>query len=247
MNNDAHPKLSISTAKVIMDLANFIAFFLASVLSIERLVYWQGHKKVMKNKLRKALEEVFADITDEFFDVRASWEMYYLKAFQWTVDFSEVIIPSKPDGEWRLILVAKGMACDKVYDSWTFPKWKYVVNGYIDAAVPTNIRTASEHYAVWVRAGVEPDAEFLGKSTAEVDPEMKIGMTLLERMVLEGKCFDEKGKHLDIVGATFCSGSRSADGDVPSVYLNHDGEVCVDWCNLGNVDAKYGARRAVST
>jgi hypothetical protein len=246
MNSDAHPKYSFSTAKIIMDLANFIAFFLASVLSIERLVYWQGHKKEMKAKLRKVLKEVFVDIADEFADVRANWEAYYLKAFKWTMDFSEVVVPPKPEGEWRLIFVAKGLNCDKVYAAWTFPKWKYVGDGSIDAAVPTNIRTATEHYAVWVRDGVEPDAEFLGKSTKQVDTGMKIGMTLLERMVLEGKYFDETGKHLDIVGVTFCSGSRDAGGDVPGVGFD-DSKVRVDWYGLDDADAECGVRRAVST
>ncbi len=247
MNNDAHPKASISVAKTIMDLANFIAFFLASILSMERLVYWQGHKSEVKAKLRKALKEAFADLTDEFTEVRHDWEAYYLKAFKWTLDFSEVIIPQKPEGDWRLIFVAKGLTCDKVYTAWTFPKWKYTGDESIDVVVPTNVRTASEHYAVWVSFGVEPDVEFLGKLTTQVDPDMKIGMTLLERMVLEGKYFDETGQHLDVVGATFCSGSRFVGGVVPRVRLLHVGGVGVFWGHVSRSDPYDGVRRAVST
>jgi hypothetical protein len=246
MNNGTNPKSVNSTAKVIMDLAAFIAMFLASILSFERLSYWHGHKKEMKVKLRSALKEVFVEVGDEFADMRSDWESYYKKAFHWTVDFSEVIIPSKPEGEWLLIFIAKGLTCDKVYMVWNFLKWKYTGSGSIDAAVLANIRTPTEHYAVWVRVGVEPDAEFLGKSTKEVDADMNIGMTLLERMLFEGKYFNETGKHLDIVGCTFCSGSRVADGNVPYVSLGSDGSVRVYWCSIGSAGARYGVRRAVS-
>jgi hypothetical protein len=246
MNNDTNSKVAIFTAKTIMDLANFIAMFLASILSFERLKYWQAHKNEMKTKLRRALAEVFVDIGDEFSYIRRDWEAYYLKAFGWTVDFSEVKVIPKPADDYRLEFVAKSLTCDKVYESWTFPKWKYM-NGSIDAQVVKNMRMPTEHYAVWVRVGVEPDAEFIGKSTNQVDPDMKIGMSLLERMLLEGKYFDETGKHLDIIGGTYCSASRDVGGNVPYVSLNRDGEVCVYWFGVDYVAADYGVRRAVST
>ncbi len=248
--NSSTKSKEISTAKLILDLASFIAMFLASILSSEKLKYWQGHKNEMKTKLREVLsvvfEDVLTDVVDEWGDVRRDWEAYYKKTYQWAVDFSEVIVPPKPEGVWRLVFVAKGITCDKVYNSWIFPKWKYM-NGGIDGAVSTNIRTASDHYAVWVRDEVEPDAEFLGKKTNQVDAGMKIGMTLLERMILEGKYFDESGKHLDVVGGTFCSGSRDSDGYVPYVNLSRVGEVRVVWCGVDVADAEYGVRRAVST
>ena len=203
----------------------------------------------MKKNLREVLSVVFedalTDVVDEWGDVRRDWEAYYKKTYQWVVDFSEVMIPPKPEGVWRLVFVAKGITCDKVYNSWIFPKWKYM-NGGIDEAVPINIRTASDNYAVWVRDGVEPDVEFLGKTTNQVDADMKIGMTFLERMILGGKYFDESGKHLDVVGGTFCSGSRFSDGRIPYVHFGYGSVMRVGWCSVNDTDAKYGVRRAVS-
>ncbi len=236
---------AVSIAKTIMDLAMFIATSIASLLNFEQLRYWQLHKREMKVKLQEALGQVFNIIVDEHESVRREWEKFYEKRLGWKVDFTHVFIPVKPEGVWRLLIIAKGLTCDKVYWAWTFPKWKYM-NGSIDESVPTNIRTASEHYAVWVRDGIEPDAEFLGKSTKEVDPTMEVGMTLLERMTFEGKYFDETGKHLDIVGATFCGGSRSTDGYVPSVRLSHEAQVDVHWCYLSSAHPRFGLRRAVS-
>ncbi len=262
MNNDAYPKDSVSTAKVIMDLANFIAFFLASGLSVERLVYLQGHKKEMKVKLQKSFKDFFLEM-DEFRNIRTDWEAYYLKAFKWKVDLSQVFVPPKPEGgwgDWRLIFVAKNLTCDKVFAALPFPKWRYD-EGKIDDLV--NIRTPTEHYAVWVRGDVEPDADLIGKSTEKGDPDMKIGITLLERLLFEGKYFDETGKHLDLESVTLCSGSRSGKVDcffqvngprkeisqsVPAVdFYTGNGELRVRLLDLSDSPGRGGLRRVVSS
>lgn len=249
MKTDANSKIeansqAVSVAKTIMDLAIFIATSIASILSFEQLKYWQLHKKEMKVKLLQAFSQVFTVVTDEHENVRRDWEKFYKKFLGWKVNFTHVVIPPKPEGVWRLLITAKGLTCDKVYEAWTFPKWKYM-NGSIDASVPKNIRTASNHYAVWVREGVEPDAEFMGKSTQVSDLNMAVSMTLMERQLLEAKYFDETGNHLDIIGATLCGGSRNAGGSVPCVVLDHGGGVGVGWYGLGGGAAGCGVRRAV--
>lgn len=221
-------------------LAGFIVDFLASILNATQVVYWLGHKTELKKKLR----EVFS-IMDEFSGIRDEWQKFYKNHFGWDVEFSQVIIPKKPEGKWRLLFIPKGMTlnfafqiCEKLFTSW-----KYYDD--LDKAVTKNVCNTDSHYAVWVRDEVEPDIEFLGKSTKQADPDMLIGVTLLERIIFEIKYFTETGKHLDIKGLTFCSSSRNSDGDVPDAYLNNDGKFRVDDCNLGNSDSGYGIRSAV--
>lgn len=241
MNNDTNSR---AIAKVIIDLASCIAMFLADILSFEQLKYWQAHKNDMKKNLREA----FKMPPDEFAGMRLDWQAFYKKRYNWEVDFSQVIILPRPSLAHRLLIIARGLTCDKVYLAWLFPKWKYVGEGSLDAVVMTNIRTsANGHYAIWVLDGAEPDAEFLGKTTEVADPEMKISMTFLERLLLEDKYFDETGKHLDVIGGTFCGGSRSAGGSVPYVDLRHVGRVGVGWLNPSYSNPRYGVRRAVST
>ena len=67
---------------------------------------------------------------------------------------------------------------------------------------------------------------------------------LLERIIFEIKYFSETGKHLDIKGLTFCSGSRYSDGDVPSAGWALD-EFWVDWCGLDYSRSDFGIRSAV--
>ena len=242
MNNDTNSRGTI-LAKVIIDLASFIGMFLAEILSFEQLKYWQAHKGQLKQNLRDA----FKMPLEEFANMRLDWQAFYKKRYGWDVDFSQVLIPARTSLAHRLEIIAKELTCDKVYDSWPFSKWKYV-DGSLDAAVPTNARSsANGHYAIWILDGVEPDAEFLGKSTEVADPKIKVGMTLLERLLLEDKYFDETGKHLDIVGGTFCGGSRDSDGGVPCVDLGHDGKVFVDRDFVSGSAPGYGVRRAVST
>ncbi len=226
--------------KQMIQLAMFIAGVLGEIFNTDQI----QEKIRSKGKLRKDLLKFFEVVTDTYTEIREEWQKFYQSELGMEVDLSGVQIPEKPEGDYRLIFIAKGLTPNKVFDSWKFPKWRY--SDDLDKAVPTNKRTASESYAIWALAGDEPDKEFLGKSTKQVDPNMEIGMTLLERMIFESKYFAETGKHLDVKGVTFCSGSRSSGGNVPYVDLNTDGRVCVYWYYLDRSHAKCGVRRAVT-
>ncbi len=223
-------------------LAGFITSFFVKVLSVEQVSYWLGHKTELKQKLC----EVFV-VMDEYVTLREEWQKFWKDQLNWDVDFSRVIIPPKPAiGSWCLLIIPKGMTNNKMFARMEqlFKCWKYADN--LDTAVPTNIRTTENHYAVWVRDGVEPDAEFLGKPVREADPDMKIGMTLLERLTLEIKYFSETRKHLDVIGGTRCSGSRYSGGDVPYVHwYPDDGTVDVSWSYVDGSGGGDGVRRAV--
>jgi len=222
-------------------LAGFIVEFLATLLSFDQIQYHFNHK----NELKKKLREVFS-IVDEFSEIREEWQKFYKTHFNWDVDFSQVIIPAMPTNyQWRLLFIPKGMTLNFAFEicSKLFRTWKYADD--LNYAVPRSIRNAQNHYAVWVRSEVEPDQEFLGKSTKQADPEMKIGITLLERIIFEIKYFTSTGDHLDIERITFCSGSRSSGGDVPGADWGGD-EFRVCWVDLGSCDSDYGIRSAVS-
>ncbi len=207
------------------------------------LQYWIGKKKLIRKQLREMFNQ-----TDLFAEEKEVWRKFYQKYFSLDLSVADVHIPEKPtDGDWRLIIVACGLTLNQVFDCMAnaFKSGKYAND--LDASVTKNARDTKTTYAVWVRVGVEPDEKYLGKSTNQADPDMKIGVTLLERLLLEIIYFDETGKHLDVVGGTLCSGSRHSDGYVPCVYLCSFGCVYVDWGTLGGSSASYGVRRAVST
>lgn len=231
------------TLEMLLALASFIAGVLAK-LSFKQV------QNLLKNKntiLRKKLEEVF-EVPAKPYGAYMEWEPFYLQHFGITVDFSEVKIPEAPiEGSWRLVFVPQGLTLNATVVAMRkhFKVWTY--NEDLDGNVPINTRTSATAYAVWVRVGDEPDAEFLGKSTRAADMEGKIGITLLERLLLGLKHFTETGKHLDIKGVTFCTGSRAAAGYVPGVYWSaDDGTVDVYWCDVDDARAGYGLRQAVS-
>lgn len=161
------------------------------------------------------------------------------------LDLSQVLIPNKPDDgdDWILLCIAQGLTPNKEFNSWTFPKWKGQDD--LDALAHKNQRNTTKTYFIWVKNGAEPDAEFLGQSTNQADPNMQTGMTLLERLVFQSYAH-RICLVLDKKGITFCSGSRNAGGRVPSVRLGSDGWVNVLWCYAGNFYSAYGVRRAVS-
>lgn len=95
---------------------------------------------------------------------------------------------------------------------------------------------------------IEPDKETLGMSVQEtLDKGIKQedGISLRERIIMELEYFERTGKHLDIIGITFCSGSRDSDGDVPRAYLINNSKFEVHYDNLGSSGSKYGIRSIV--
>lgn len=192
----------------------------------DRLDYYVGPGK---GELKERLLAAFSDdLVQAETDPLKQWEALYQEEFGETHDFSGVKIPEKKEGFNRLIVIAKGMTLNRVYDACAkkFPCWRYTDN--LDKAVPTNDRTPTEHYAIWVRDQQEADEELKNLSADDLAEQKITGVTLLERMLLELKYFRETGKHLDIKNVTLCSGSRDADGDVP--YANwHGGWFKVRW------------------
>jgi hypothetical protein len=220
----------LPTLEMIIALAGFIAGVLAK-LSFEQVQHLLTNKNTI---LRRKLQEVFEIVIDQFVEVRTGWEGFYLDHFGIIADFSSVVIPPKPaEGPWRLVFVAQGLTLNgvlavmrKLFKVWTYTE-------YLDINVTVNARTSTESYAVWVRDGVEPDEKYLGQSTRQADMGGKIGVTLLERMILEISYFLETGKHLDIKGITFCTGSRDSNGGEPNMYLNpFTGGVVVNACDV---------------
>ncbi len=121
--------------------------------------------------------------------------------------------------------------------------WSYTND--LHNAVRISVRDTDDHYAVWVHDSLEPDIEYLGKAVCLVDTYMKIGITVLERIIFEIKYFSETGNHLDIKKATLCSGSRNSKGNVIYTSCNGNG-FNIDWCTLDYCDSHYSIREVAA-
>ena len=177
------------------------------------------------------------------------WEKLYLEVFGLTIDISKVKLPAKREGFNRLIIVAKGMTLNGIYDACAkrFNCWRY--HDDLDASVTENDRDANRDgtYAIWVRDTTEADEGLKNLSANDIKARKPkvTGETLMERMLHELKYFLETGKHLDIDNVTLCTGSRDSDGDVP--YARWRGSwFYVRWYGADYADSYLRAREAVS-
>lgn len=122
-----------------------------------------------------------------------------------------------------------------------FPVWLYYDDERLDKDFPAPKKPTTRYFL----DSVEPDPDTLGLSVNETlkkGIKQEDGITLRERLLMEIDYFDRTGQHLDVKGATFCSGSRCSGGHVPSVGLDSDGKVGVYWCYLDNSFSKNGVR-----
>ena len=186
-----------------------------------------------------------------------NWEQYYYKTLKVRQKFSNLEFPEKPKDDllYKLLIMAQGINQNETYNSWDFPKWRWVDD--LDRVIPYHVRSTNKAYAIWVLDSLEPDLETIGKSTYQLDPGSvkddfrnlsgAIGITNLERMILGSKYFQETGQELDIKGTTLCSGSRCIDGSVPSMLKSRSlGNVRMIYhpVNYLNADFNGGIRKA---
>ncbi|MFA7201545.1 MAG: hypothetical protein WC099_00885 [Candidatus Paceibacterota bacterium] len=205
-------------------LSSIISHYFFSLSRDEKNKLLQN-KDAFAKKIYNALVFVFAVNQGEFVETKVYWQGIYKKHFDMHVDFTNVSVPSKPNGgKWRLLFIAQGLmiedACSVYRRVMKIHNSKMQRDGYysasIDYRVNDNIRNPKDDsYAIWVRDGQESDEEFYGQSAKQADPNKLIGITLLERMIYGIVYFIETKKHLDEKGLTICSGSRTVDGLVP--------------------------------
>ncbi len=181
--------------------------------------------------------------------LRAQAEKFYRKFLSLKVDLSGILIPDKPKTPSRLRFRIEGRTHNmllfyerKQYEVWTV----YTREDDIDTAIIWNAPRPIGSYAFWVRDTIEPEKKYLCRPQLEADPQGIIGVNLYERRLDGFQYFTETGNHLDIKGATICTGSRDIYGSVPNVcWLSGSREVRVDSAHPLFVDSSYGLRSVV--
>lgn len=217
-------------------------------MTADELQYWILQKDPLRNQVQTKLSAIFK-IADVFVEDREYWRKFYQKHFSLELNFADLVIPKYPlQDRWKLLIIAQGLTLNQVYETMFS---LFNIGPYVDGLgddVVKNVRNTRNAYAVWVRDRAEPDVQYLGHSTNAIDPDMKIGITLLERMIMEIAQFDSSGSPLDIKGATFCSGSRDSNGDVPYVaWFADDRMLSIGYSHNADFSyAKSGIREAVA-
>jgi len=204
--------------------------------------HWIGHARELAAKIRG----IFA-VADPYHELLAAWERFYRDTFSWHfMDLSRLVVPPKPDGSYRLIVVVPGITIEQVltaYAAKDIKVWRWT-NDNLDAITDSDRSAAAGPYAIWVRDTQEAHLEHAGKSYDQLKTVGVPGMTLLERLILELVYFLETGKHLDVTNVTLCSGSLYHVGHVPLVYFSA-GKVRVCWCNRFSAFGLLRCREAV--
>lgn len=162
----------------------------------------------------------------KYWKIIMEWEDFYLKYFNISVNLKEVVIPELPKN-WRshlrLLIIVPAISVDRVIKTQRKHfKVEMVVSG--PPAQLSNVISKSGPYALWTIESSEPLRKLRQKS-AEWAMENNIsGPTLQERLIYGFKYWDETGTHIDRKHCTCCSSSRFANGFMPFVSADEDGE-----------------------
>lgn len=152
----------------------------------------------------------------------AKWQDFYSRHFGEQHDFSGVRIPAQQLGFNQLILVPTGMTpyraivrCQELFAVY------YVVYGLEQNGGHgqyTHSRTANQSYALWLEGKFQHIGSTKDAFEAAVTRHHSDSLTMLERLLLELKYFDENpGHHPNPVKSLeryeLCFGSQQVQGD----------------------------------
>lgn len=158
-------------------------------------------------------------------ELLADWVNFYRDVFGEEVDFSGLRVPERREGFDRLIVVAKGMSPERVFQKCR-EYFRCAERQGLDEIVfdlggvdRRYRRSDHETHAVWVRNLVKADQELNYQSANDLTARGIPGITLEARELYELKFFRETSNHLDARGtSTLCTGSRLYNRLVPSVH-----------------------------
>ncbi len=162
--------------------------------------------------------------------LKQEWEYFYKKYFKLDVDLSDVKIPAYDYYfEW-IIIIAKEVTLDKLFEvlknkmavSSTVKIEDFLINDeLVNSRDPKN-----GNYAIRCHKNVEADYELSLLEPNYFRRKKNIAkhrITLLERLIMELVYFDETGQHLDNYNYSLCIGSRfSKSGNTILVGFNLD-------------------------
>ena len=184
----------------------------------------------------------FGPILDSTKEQLESWRRFYAEEFN--IEIGEIMIPGRHLSFDRLIIAAKGITAQQVYDRCQkyFECRKYTKRS-LDEMVSDNDRTADKQvYAVWIREEIEVGEELKNLSANQLKEKNIQGITLTERLLYGLKYFKETEKHLDTEDTTYCTGSRDVDGGAPGVYWDFDD--CLMYLGCLHSDSSEGLLRS---
>jgi len=205
------------TADQVLEFSTIIfrlVMAIAKRMDRETIQYWIGHEKELTKGLRQLLLKDSKDsvVVDEQV---VEWIKFYQTMFSLELDPADFSLPATRPGFGWVILVAKGLTRNAVFElcQKRFPSWRYFDN--LDEVVTINDREPTESYAIRIRDRIEADEENKNLSANQAMTAGIKGVTNLERMLLELWYYWKNEQHLDQKTVTICSGSRYSDGYVP--------------------------------
>lgn len=218
----------------VKELASALVRAVPLDMSFETAQAWIGRQGLLQDILRRGPGLVFSTHSVAVSLLLEGWQSFYKKFFGLDTDFSSVRIPERKPGFDRLLIIAQGLTPNQIiqaYQRMSIKVWLHIED--LDSALDwdkeeRNPKNGS--YAIWVRNRQEADEELKNLSANQITEKGLTTETLTERLIHGLVYHSETNHHLDEANVTLCSGSRSQDSDVPSVFwYGYDSEVFVRW------------------
>jgi hypothetical protein len=230
-------------------LANIAQEWIDNPVKLEEAIY----KALMPSQqAKKVLCDIGGVANGKHLSPIEEWQLFYQKYFEMSLDFSDVHIPEKPEGEWRLLIIPN-LSLKNIRGKFSeYFEFCWVCSD--ENTVSFNERDAKNGaYAIWVEDMIEVNEDRKNFSNKEIKGKKIATETLAERLIHGFKFFDETGKHLDMkkYSRTLCAGSRYSNGCIPTVisrkhYDKPSYFVNVGYAREGSAAKGLSYRRVVS-
>jgi hypothetical protein len=168
----------------------------------------EENKKI--GERRELNYDTFKDDPDSV--VKKDWEKFYEKNFNLFLDFSNVVIPEVTDNFSRIIIVPPQLTYAEVMAAaakkFTILLWNAHRGARFYDRDVSDDRVDTVAYAIRTKIFVLEEESPTDMPATDLINQGFRGITLKERILMELKCFDETGRHIDPKNWTLCAGSR---------------------------------------
>jgi signal peptidase I len=159
------------------------------------------------------------------------WTFVYDNWFDEVVDFSDVIIPRiyNPKEHFGVIVSANTSIIKVIKTVEKRLNMHVYLGACQDKVIKNHNRPLNKNYVVIFENNIASDRWYMDLSANDLEKRGVVGITLLERLLLEILYYQKTFNHLEGETSTLCAGSRNADNNTFNVFWNSDlGKVHVD-------------------
>ena len=231
-------------ARLGLTIANGVIDAVDGHFTIDEMQEILKNETFIRDSTKEIVSKLLSITLDPWADQKKKIERFYKSIFNFTIDWSKIMLAEKIEGFDFLEYVLAKLAEDDIFNAYAKKFGKDAVWKYYDSirkAIKEQQTRPSGNYSFSHRGGIEPDAEHLNKSYDDIYQDGNDYMIPKEGLLSAFRYRFETGNMWDIKGVTRFH-ALDSDGNAMGMDCSGDDQFYVSYGNRGSRYSDGGPR-----